>query len=62
MVDPSSVVKQILTFNGFKKESFKDKMKWIFILFPFFGFWFLINLIEYSFWSLIDKLKRKKSK
>jgi hypothetical protein len=35
LVDPAEIIGDILKFKGFIKSSFKDKLKWIFILYPF---------------------------
>lgn len=60
--DIANMVKDILLFKGFKESSFKDKMKWLFVLFPFFflvvGFFSIIYAWDFLT-SFFDKTLKK---
>jgi hypothetical protein len=44
-MNPIDIMEDILRFRGFWKSPFKDKIKWIFILYPFFLGVLLFHLI-----------------
>lgn len=47
MINGTEIIKGILKFKGFKESSFKDKLKWIFIIYPFVLFIVAINWFDY---------------
>jgi hypothetical protein len=36
MINPTGIGKDILKFKGFRGATFTEKMKWLFLLYPFF--------------------------
>jgi hypothetical protein len=61
LVDPTEIIGDILKFKGFWKSPFKDKLKWLFVLYPFAVFIILYHMVLWIpvlpsiFW---DKIRR----
>lgn len=59
MIDSTNLVRDILTFKGFRSADGGDKVKWLFVLFPF----FVIVVMVYAVFGLrdgvLDWLRRK---
>jgi len=49
MINSAELMRDILKFKGFKGASFKDKIKWLFVLYPFMLFVVALNWIDYIF-------------
>lgn len=56
--DISNMVRDILTFKGFMSSSFTDKLKWLFVLFPFFLFVVILYMIPFIL-EIPNMTKRK---
>lgn len=50
MINPTNIVRDILTFKGFRSADWGDKVKWLFVLFPF----FVIVVMVYAVFGLRD--------
>jgi hypothetical protein len=60
MINPTEIVKDILKFKGFRGATFAEKMKWLFLLYPFFiivTVFLAVNRVAYATAML---LRRKK--
>jgi hypothetical protein len=63
IINPVEIIKDILKFRGFKKATFKEKMQWIFIFYPFalgIVLFHLVLWIPYIPSLIKDKIKKRK--
>jgi hypothetical protein len=58
MISAVDVMDQILKFKGFWRASFKDKLVWLFILYPFMIGVILLYLSGNIVYAITYKLKR----
>jgi hypothetical protein len=58
MISAVDVMDQILKFKGFWRASFKDKLVWLFILYPFMIGVILLYLSGNIVYAVTYKLKR----
>lgn len=58
LIDPVDIVKSVLTFKGFWKSSTKEKLQWIFILYPLMLFHVGLVLLDYGLYHLFSGLRK----
>lgn len=56
---PDDFIEDILKFKGFWKASFTDKLKWMFIFFPFFATIVTYYSINTFIYTIISFFRRK---
>jgi hypothetical protein len=60
MINGGDIIEQVLMFKGFWSSPFKDKLKWLFIAFPFFACIVGIAIIRNTIYGILGMFRRRK--